>query len=132
MNSALEYAATRGGGATCNGSPVRPRSVVPLEERLVATGFSYEQAARTREASYVARLLPRIRDLRRLGSCALDLCGVAAGSFDAYVEEGAHIWDHAAAGLMAAPAAADVRRRRSGPAGARRSAPRLVCPRAAA
>jgi myo-inositol-1(or 4)-monophosphatase len=41
-----------------------------------------------------------VRDLRRLGSCALDLCGVAAGTLDAYVEEGPHIWDHAAAGLV--------------------------------
>jgi myo-inositol-1(or 4)-monophosphatase len=96
----LEYAATRGGGATCNGRPVRPRAVVPLAERLVGTGFSYEQPARTRQAGYLAHLLPRIRDLRRLGSCALDICAVASGSLDAYVEEGAHIWDHAAAGLV--------------------------------
>ena len=96
----LEYVATLRGGATCNGRPVRPRDVVPLGERLVATGFSYEQPTRAREAAYVAHLLPRIRDLRRLGSCALDLCGVASGTLDAYVEEGAHIWDHAAAGLV--------------------------------
>jgi myo-inositol-1(or 4)-monophosphatase len=96
----LEYAATRGGGATCNGSAVRPRAVVPLGERLVGTGFNYEQEARTREASYVGALLPRIRDIRRLGSCALDICAVASGLLDAYVEEGAHIWDHAAAGLV--------------------------------
>jgi myo-inositol-1(or 4)-monophosphatase len=100
----LEYAATRGGGATCNGSAVRPRSVVPLGERLVGTGFSYEQEARTREASYISVLLPRVRDIRRLGSCALDICAVASGSLDAYVEEGAHIWDHAAAGLVVAEA----------------------------
>jgi myo-inositol-1(or 4)-monophosphatase len=97
---ALEYVATLGGGATCNGRPVRPRAVVPLAERLVATGFSYEQPARARQAAYIASLLPRVRDLRRLGSCALDLCGVASGTLDAYVEEGAHIWDHAAAGLV--------------------------------
>jgi myo-inositol-1(or 4)-monophosphatase len=97
---ALEYVATLGGGATCNGRPVRPRSTVPLAERLVATGFSYEQSARAREATYISRLLPRVRDLRRLGSCALDLCGVASGTLDAYVEEGPHIWDHAAAGLV--------------------------------
>jgi myo-inositol-1(or 4)-monophosphatase len=96
----LEYAATRGGGATCNGSAVRPRPVVPLGERLVGTGFSYEQEARAREASYLGVLLPRIRDIRRLGSCALDICAVASGLLDAYVEEGAHIWDHAAAGLI--------------------------------
>ena len=96
----LEYVATLGGGATCNGRPVRPRPAVPLAERLVATGFSYEQSARSRQAGYIAHLLPRVRDLRRLGSCALDLCGVASGTLDAYVEEGAHIWDHAAAGLV--------------------------------
>lgn len=100
----LEYVATLGGGATCNGSPIRPRPPVPMGERLVATGFSYEQPARAREAGYVARLLPRVRDLRRLGSCALDLCGVASGLLDAYVEEGAHIWDHAAAGLVVSEA----------------------------
>jgi myo-inositol-1(or 4)-monophosphatase len=97
---AVEYVATLGGGATCNGRPVQTRPVVPMAERLVATGFSYEQPARAREAAYIARLLPRVRDLRRLGSCALDLCGVAAGTLDAYVEEGPHIWDHAAAGLV--------------------------------
>jgi myo-inositol-1(or 4)-monophosphatase len=96
----LEYVATLGGGATCNGEPVRVRGVVPLGERLVGTGFNYEVEARRRQAGYVARLLPRVRDLRRLGCCSLDICYVAAGSLDAYVEEGAHIWDHAAAGLV--------------------------------
>jgi myo-inositol-1(or 4)-monophosphatase len=99
-----EYAATRGGGATLDGAPVRPRHAVPLGELLVGTGFNYEREARTREAAYVARLLPRIRDIRRLGSCALDICAVASGLLDAYVEEGAHIWDHAAAGLVLAEA----------------------------
>lgn len=97
---ALEYVATRGGGATCNGLRIQVREGVALAERLLASGFSYEQPARAREAAYMARLLPRVRDLRRQGSCALDLCGVAAGLLDAYVEEGPHIWDHAAAGLV--------------------------------
>jgi myo-inositol-1(or 4)-monophosphatase len=97
----LEYVATTGGGATCNGHAIGTRPVVPLAERLVGTGFSYEQPARTREAQYVAQLLPRVRDIRRLGSCALDICAVASGLLDAYVEEGPHIWDHAAAGLVA-------------------------------
>ncbi len=79
---------------------MRPRPVVPLGQRLVGTGFNYELDARTREAAAVARLLPRIRDIRRLGSCALDICAVAHGRLDGYVEEGAHIWDHAAAGLV--------------------------------
>ena len=100
----LEYVATAGGGATCNGRPIRPRPAVPLGERLVGTGFSYEVPARRRQAGYVAHLLPRVRDLRRIGCCSLDLCMVASGLLDAYVEEGAHIWDHAAAGLVVAEA----------------------------
>lgn len=100
----LEYAASRGGGATCNGVAIATRPVVPLGERLVGTGFSYEQEARTREAAYLGMLMPHIRDIRRLGSCALDICAVASGLLDAYVEEGPHVWDHAAAGLVCAEA----------------------------
>jgi len=100
----LEYVATAGGGATCNGAPIHCRPVPALSERLIGTGFNYEQPARARQAGYVAQLLPRIRDIRRLGSAALDICGVASGTLDGYVEEGAHIWDHAAAGLIVAEA----------------------------
>ena len=53
-------------------------------------------------------MLPQVRDIRRQGSCALDLCAVAAGQLDAYVEEGPHIWDHAAGGLIATEAGARV------------------------
>lgn len=102
----LEYAATLGGGATCNGVPLRVRSTPPLAEALVSTGFSYQRETRTRQAAAVARMLPQVRDIRRQGSCALDLCGVAEGSSDAYVEEGTHTWDHAAAGLVATEAGA--------------------------
>ena len=48
----------------------------------------------------MARLLPVVRDIRRLGSCALDLCHVAEGRLDGYAEEGVNLWDHAAAGLI--------------------------------
>jgi myo-inositol-1(or 4)-monophosphatase len=94
------YAATLGGGSTCNGVPLRVRDVVGLEQRLIHTGFSYERDVRARQAASVAALLPRVRDIRRPGSCALDLCALAAGQADGYVEEGAHLWDHAAAGLV--------------------------------
>ncbi len=102
----LEYAATLGGGATCNGTAIRVRSTPPLSESLVATGFNYETAVRERQARSVAAMLPQVRDVRRLGSCALDLCAVASGQVDAYVEEGAHLWDHAAGGLVAVEAGA--------------------------
>ena len=102
----LEYAATRGGGATRNGVPLEQRSARPLDQTLVATGFSYESEVRARQGRAVARLLPQVRDIRRQGSCALDLCSVASGQVDAYVEEGPHLWDHAAAGLVAQEAGA--------------------------
>jgi len=103
-----EFAAVRGGGATRNGQPVRVRPFVSVEQSMFATGFSYEQPVRARQAAAVARVLPQVRDIRRLGSCALDLCGVACGRFDAYAEEGVNEWDHAAGALVAEEAGARV------------------------
>ena len=102
----LEYAATLGGGATLNGTSLEVRSTPPIDQLLVSTGFSYEAEVRARQGLAVARMLPQVRDIRRQGSCALDLCSVASGQVDAYVEEGPHIWDHAAAGLVAQEAGA--------------------------
>ena len=58
------------------------------------------------QAAGAGRLMPRVRDIRRLGSCALDLCDVAEGGLDGYVEEGVNLWDHAAGGLVARMAGA--------------------------
>ena len=104
----LEYAASLGDGATCGGTQLEVRPTPPLGESLVATGFGYETATRKRQAQSVATMLPQVRDIRRLGSCALDLCAVAAGQVDAYVEEGPHVWDHAAGGLIAREAGATL------------------------
>lgn len=87
--------------ATRDGEPITVRGPAPMAERLVATGFSYDRRVRVLQAQAVTRLLPHVRDVRRLGSCALDLCLVADGRMDGYVEEGVHLWDHAAAGLIA-------------------------------
>ena len=92
--------------ATCDGRPIAVRGPAPLSQRLVATGFSYEAGQRVIQAEATARLLPRVRDIRRLGSCALDLCHVADGSLDGYVEEGVNVWDHAAGALVATIAGA--------------------------
>lgn len=104
-----EYAALRGAGATRDGVPIQVRSAVPASQWLVATGFSYEPLVRERQAHSVARLLASVRDIRRAGSCALDLCLLAAGGLDGYVEEGPHLWDDAAGGLIASEAGAQVR-----------------------
>ncbi|MEI5673894.1 MULTISPECIES: inositol monophosphatase family protein [unclassified Nocardioides] len=92
--------------ATRDGEAVRPRVAVPLDKTLIATGFSYDREVRRAQVTAWLDLLPRIRDIRRLGSCALDLCGVADGTVDAYVEEGVNLWDHAAGALVAEAAGA--------------------------
>lgn len=89
------------GTARRDGVPLRVRSAAPLAQRLVATGFSYDAAQREIQAGAVLRLLPQVRDIRRMGACSLDLCHVAEGGFDAYVEEGVNLWDYAAGALVA-------------------------------
>ncbi|MFP5253332.1 MAG: inositol monophosphatase family protein [Actinomycetes bacterium] len=102
------FTATRGGGAWLGERRLRVREVAPMGQRLVATGFNYEQDIRLLQGRAVASLLPHVRDIRRLGSAALDLCGLAAGRLDAYVEEGLAEWDLAAGGLIAQEAGARV------------------------
>ncbi len=89
------------GVSTRDGAAIGVRAPAPLSERLVATGFNYDARVRGIQARAMVDLLPRVRDIRRLGSCALDLCHVAEGAVDAYVEEGVNLWDHAAGGLVA-------------------------------
>ncbi|MCF6377613.1 inositol monophosphatase [Nocardioides KLBMP 9356] len=98
--SGVEYAAARGHGATRDGEAIGVRPTPPLGERLVLTGFGYQRSVREHQAGCVARLLPEVRDIRRMGSCALDLCHVAEGSADAYVEAGPQPWDWSAGGLV--------------------------------
>lgn len=102
----VEYAGTLGGGATRDGEPLALRPAAPLPESLVLTGFGYDPAMRAAQARAWVRLLPRVRDLRRMGSAALDLCMVAEGRADLYAEEGVNPWDHAAGGLIAREAGA--------------------------
>lgn len=71
-----------------------------LAHALVATGFSYVPEIRAQQAQAVARMMPQVRDIRRFGSAALDLCALADGRFDAYVEQGLQPWDLAAGVLI--------------------------------
>ncbi len=75
---------------------------------LVATGFAYSQERRTRQGALIGALLPQVRDIRRVGAAAIDLCMVASGAVDAHVEHGLSPWDWAAGGLIAAEAGARV------------------------
>jgi len=103
-----EYSAVRGQGATRNGRPIAVREPRPLDRSVVSTGFNYELAVRERQAAAVARLVVGVADIRRFGSCALDLCALASGQSDGYVEEGCMPWDDAAGGLIAQESGAVV------------------------
>jgi len=81
---------------------------VTLNHALVGSGFAYDIEKRKIQAALIERLLPEIRDLRRLGACAVDICHVASGSLDAYFEAGVNEWDYAAAGLIATEAGAVI------------------------
>ncbi|MFW6641132.1 inositol monophosphatase family protein [Nocardiopsis algeriensis] len=98
------YEAVRGGGARRNGEPLQAPPAVPLAEALVATGFGYSAERRGRQAKVLTEVLPRVRDIRRSGSAAVDLTGLAAGRFDAYYERGLNRWDWSAPGLVASEA----------------------------
>ena len=102
------YAASRGEGATCNGQPLRCSAQADLALSLVATGFSYAADTRRTQAEILTTVLPAVRDIRRLGSAALDLCMVASGRVDAYFEAGMQPWDWAAGALIATEAGARV------------------------
>jgi myo-inositol-1(or 4)-monophosphatase len=108
------FTATLGGGSFLDGSPLRVGSageVPPLSQQLVGTGFNYVHDVKMLQVSAVSAMLREVRDIRRIGSAALDLCNVATGRYDAYVEEGLHEWDRAAGGLVATEAGAVLSRR---------------------
>lgn len=107
----LMFSAVRGGGATLTTADGHRRSLQvsrpdSLSATLLSTGFGYSASRRALQGSIVATLLPRVRDIRRIGSAALDLCAVAAGRIDAFYEEGVQHWDVAAGGLIAREAGA--------------------------
>ena len=102
------YMATVGGGAFCDERRLRLGPPPPVERALVATGFGYDAARRGAQGRVVAELLPRVRDIRRMGAAAVDLCSVASGRVDAYYESGLSMWDLAAGALIAQEAGARV------------------------
>jgi myo-inositol-1(or 4)-monophosphatase len=95
------FSAAKGHGATLNGEPLHCSSTTDLAHALVGTGFSYQPAKRVRHAQRIVEMIGEIRDIRRFGAAAPDLCYVAAGRLDAYFEEGLGPWDLAAGELIA-------------------------------
>jgi myo-inositol-1(or 4)-monophosphatase len=103
-----EWTATLGGGAWRDGRRLRVSERTALDQSLVGTGFGYDAKRRAHQGAVLAQLITRVRDIRRFGAAALDLCAVAEGALDAYFEKGLNPWDHAAGGLIAAEAGATV------------------------
>ncbi len=103
------FAATRSVAATLDGVTITGSRRDDLATALVATGFGYEAGVRARQGAVLQRVLPRVRDVRRTGSAALDLAWTAAGRYDAYYERGIKHWDHAAGDLIAQRAGLTVR-----------------------
>ncbi|GAB3396871.1 inositol monophosphatase family protein [Humibacter soli] len=102
------FTASAGGGAFLGTRRLQVATGKQLSLSLVGTGFSYDSRRRGLQAEAVSMLIPRVRDIRRIGSAALDLCNVATGRLDAYYEKGLKPWDHAGGALVAVEAGAKV------------------------
>jgi myo-inositol-1(or 4)-monophosphatase len=104
------FSATRSGPAKLNGEEMavedRPSA---LGLAMLATGFAYDASVRGRQGAIVSRVLPRVRDIRRAGAAAIDLCWCSCGRFDAFYERGLKPWDVAAGRLIAQRAGLTVR-----------------------
>ena len=110
------FHATRGGGAYLDGRAIRCSRCVDLSTALVATGFNYDPARRVDQGAVLQHLIGVVRDVRRIGSAAADLCFVACGRVDAFYERGLSPWDVAAGELVALEAGALVTSFDGGPA----------------
>jgi myo-inositol-1(or 4)-monophosphatase len=123
--------ATRGGGARRNGEPISCSAADDVATALVGTGFGYDPERRRAQGEVIAGLLPRVRDIRRMGAAAVDLCSVGCGRLDAYYERGLAWWDLAAGALVATEAGAVVSSLDGGPmvpGSVLAAAPRLAAP----
>ena len=102
------YSASAGGGARRDGVDISVRPVTELATSLVGTGFAYDAERRRQQARIIADLLPATRDIRCMGSAALNLCWVGCGRLDAYFEQDTKPYDYAAGALIAAEGGAIV------------------------
>jgi fructose-1,6-bisphosphatase/inositol monophosphatase family enzyme len=94
------FSARQGGGAFLDGQPIQVSPKADLATALTGTGFGYVAEQRVEQGRVLAQVIGRVRDIRRGGSAALDLCSVACGRLDAYYELGLGPWDFAAGGLI--------------------------------
>ncbi|SDY32050.1 myo-inositol-1(or 4)-monophosphatase [Amycolatopsis xylanica] len=106
--SGRRWTAARGHGSFLDGRRLSVSGPARLDLTLLGTGFAYRQERRVRQARFAAGMLGRVRDIRRPGAASLELCSVAAGWTDAYIEHGLGRWDWAAGALVASEAGAFV------------------------
>jgi myo-inositol-1(or 4)-monophosphatase len=83
-----------------NGMPIEGSTTKDLATAMIATGLAYDATVREAQGEVLAKLIPRVRDIRRFGSAALDLTWTAAGRYDAYFERSMKLWDVAAGALI--------------------------------
>jgi myo-inositol-1(or 4)-monophosphatase len=110
------FEAVAGRGATVNGSAIAVSAREDLATALVGTGFGYGTDRRVAQAAILTTVLPRVRDIRRSGSAALDLCWAACGRLDGYYELGLQPWDLAAGDLVVREAGGSCTDMDGGPA----------------
>ena len=108
LHHAETFSASRGAGARLSTEAISAGTLDSLDEALIATGFSYDARLRAQQAELLADLLPACRDIRCMGSAALNLCWVACGRLDGYYERDLKVYDYAAGALIAAEAGARV------------------------
>jgi myo-inositol-1(or 4)-monophosphatase len=102
------FTATLGGGAFADGRPIQVSGATDLSQALVGTGFGYDPVRRQVQAEVIQHLITKVRDIRRIGVGAIDLCYVACGRLDAVFERGLNPWDYGAGALIAAEAGARI------------------------
>ena len=103
------YTAVKGGGAFLNGSPIHVSAKTDLAHSVLATGFPYDKGVNPENnVANAARIIPRLRGIRRMGSAAYDLCCVAAGWLDGYWELCLQPWDACAGALIVSEAGGEI------------------------
>ncbi|MFI7544697.1 inositol monophosphatase family protein [Actinoplanes sp. NPDC049599] len=102
------FTAVLDGGSFCDGVPMAVTDPVPAEQALIGTEYGYSVASRTRQTGAMAKLAPRVADLRTSGSTVLDLCWTAAGRLDGFIEDELGRWDWAAGALLVTEAGGRV------------------------
>jgi myo-inositol-1(or 4)-monophosphatase len=109
--------ARKGGGAFYNGVQIFCSNPKDLASALIATGFSYDRVKRIEQAELFSKIIPKVRDIRRLGCAGVDISYVAMGVLDGFYEYGLNEWDYAAGGLIATEAGALLSGRNGGAPG---------------